>query len=192
MEGQILLYIQENLRSPLLDPIMLFITTLGNGGMLWIAITLILIAIKKTRMIGISCAIALLLQVTLINGLIKNIVGRIRPYEVIDGLNCLVGIQKDPSFPSGHTSSSFAVSYIIFRKMPKKFGIPALIMAVLIAWSRLYVGVHYPTDVLAGIIFGILLGILAIFITDKLGPVIERRKAEKQKAVSDKDSADKV
>jgi len=87
---------------------------------------------------------------------------------VIDGLNCLVGVQKDPSFPSGHTTSSFAVAWIIFKKLPKKFGIPALILAALIALSRLYVGVHYPTDVLAGVFIGILLGILAIIITDRL------------------------
>ncbi|MBR1876428.1 MAG: phosphatase PAP2 family protein [Lachnospiraceae bacterium] len=168
MEAQILLFIQENIRNEVLDPIMLAITSLGNAGIVWIIISLILLIIKKTRKIGICCAVALILQLTLINGILKNIVGRIRPYEVIDGLNCLVGVQKDPSFPSGHTTSSFAVAWIIFKKLPKKFGIPALILAALIALSRLYVGVHYPTDVLAGVFIGILLGILAIIITDRL------------------------
>ena len=168
MEAQILLFIQENIRNEVLDPIMLTITSLGNAGIVWIIISLILLIIKKTRKIGICCAVALILQLTLINGILKNIVGRIRPYEVIDGLNCLVGVQKDPSFPSGHTTSSFAVAWIIFKKLPKKFGIPALILAALIALSRLYVGVHYPTDVLAGVFIGILLGIFAIIITDRL------------------------
>ena len=168
MEAQILLFIQENIRNEVLDPIMLAITSLGNAGIVWIIISLILLIIKKTRKIGICCAVALILQLTLINGILKNIVGRIRPYEVIDGLNCLVGVQKDPSFPSGHTTSSFAVAWIIIKKLPKKFGIPALILAALIALSRLYVGVHYPTDVLAGVFIGILLGILAIIITDRL------------------------
>ncbi len=185
MEGQFLLFIQDNIRNPVLDQIMLFITSLGNGGILWIAVTFILLIIKKTRKIGIYCAVALVLQLTLINGLIKNLVGRIRPYEVVDGLNCLIGVQKDPSFPSGHTSSSFAVASVIFMKLPKKFGIPALIMAALIAFSRLYVGVHYPTDVIAGTVFGILLSFIAIWLTDEISAFINRKKAQKQ----DKDPA---
>ena len=179
MEGQILLFIQDNVRNDVLDPIMLFITSLGNGGMLWIAITILLLCIKKTRQVGICCAIALILQVTFINGILKNVVGRIRPYEVVDGLICLVGPQKDASFPSGHTTSSFACSWVLFRKLPKKAGIPALIIATLIALSRLYVGVHYPTDVLAGVVIGIGLGILAMFITDKIFEYYEKRKASK-------------
>ncbi len=185
MEGQILLFIQNNLRSPILDPVMLFITSLGNAGILWIALTVILVLIKKTRPVGICCAIALLLQITLINGILKNVVGRIRPYEVVDGLICLVGVQKDPSFPSGHTTSSIACSWVMFNRLPKKIGIPALIVAVLIALSRLYVGVHYPTDVAAGIIIGIILGILAMFIYDKAVMALEKKK--KSKAV-DKES----
>ena len=181
MEAQILLFIQENIRNEVLDPIMLAITSLGNAGIVWIIISLILLIIKKTRKIGICCAVALILQLTLINGILKNIVGRIRPYEVIDGLNCLVGVQKDPSFPSGHTTSSFAVAWIIFKKLPKKFGIPALILAALIALSRLYVGVHYPTDVLAGVFIGILLGILAIIITDRLFERFKKRRMMRTK-----------
>ncbi|MBO6111526.1 MAG: phosphatase PAP2 family protein [Lachnospiraceae bacterium] len=181
MEAQILLFIQENIRNEVLDPIMLAITSLGNAGIVWIIISLILLIIKKTRKIGICCAVALILQLTLINGILKNIVGRIRPYEVIDGLNCLVGVQKDPSFPSGHTTSSFAVAWIIFKKLPKKFGIPALILAALIALSRLYVGVHYPTDVLAGVFIGILLGILAIIITDRLFERLKKKTDDADK-----------
>ena len=180
MEGQILLFIQDNIRTDFLDPVMLFITRLGNAGIFWIAVTAVLLLIKKSRKVGVCCLIALLLQITIVNGVIKNLVGRIRPYDVVEGLNCLVGVQKDPSFPSGHTSSSFAVSWVIFRKMPKKFGIPALIIATLIALSRLYVGVHYPTDVIAGVVFGILLALGAMFLTDKLFAYLEKRKASKQ------------
>ena len=182
MEAQILLYIQENLRNPILDPIMTFITHLGDAGIIWIITTIILLCFKKTRKIGLCCVFALLLQITLINGLIKNIVGRPRPYTMIDGLICMIGEQFDPSFPSGHTTISFACAYIWLRKLPKKFGIPAVILACLIAFSRLYVGVHYPTDVLAGIVFGILLGVLAIWITDKLCNWLAGRKEKRKTA----------
>ncbi len=90
-----------------------------------------------------------------------------------------MGPQKDASFPSGHTTSSFACSWVLFKRLPKKFGIPALIAASLIALSRLYVGVHYPTDVIAGVVIGIGLGILAMFITDKIFEAYEKKKASK-------------
>ncbi len=178
MEAQILLFLQENVRNYILDPIMLGITHSNDGGIICIIAILILLLIKKTRRVGIYCSVALLIDLVLINGIIKNAVGRIRPYEVIDGLICMVGPQHDASFPSGHTASSFVIAGIVFLKLPKKYGITAIIIAALIAFSRLYVGVHYPTDVLAGLLFGILIAILTVFIMDKL---FARYDAKKQK-----------
>lgn len=92
------------------------------------------------------------------NILLKNLVARIRPYEVIEGLTCLVRQPRDYSFPSGHTTTSFAAAWVMFRQLPKRFGVPALVLAILIALSRLYVGVHYPSDVLFGALDGIAIG----------------------------------
>ncbi|MBQ7464434.1 MAG: phosphatase PAP2 family protein [Lachnospiraceae bacterium] len=180
MEAQILLFIQNNMRTTLLDPLMMAITGLGNAGIFWIILTAVLLIFKKTRRVGLCCAAALAIDVLIVNAIVKPIVARVRPYDVIEGLICMVGPQKDPSFPSGHTASSFAAAFALFLKIPKKFGIPALLMAALIGFSRLYVGVHYPTDVLFGMIFGILIAILAVFIMDRIFALIDRKRAAKK------------
>lgn len=88
------------------------------------------------------------------NVALKNLVGRLRPYEVISGLECLIEKQNDFSFPSGHTGSSFAAAVILLCCLPKKYGVPAMVLAFFISFSRLYLGVHYPTDVLCGGMIG--------------------------------------
>lgn len=176
MEAQLLLFLQNCVRNPILDPLMMFITKLGDGGVFWLIFTAVLLVFKKTRCIGLYCMAAIVFDVLIVNVLVKPIVGRIRPYEVIEGLICMVGPQKDPSFPSGHTAFSFAAGFAFFLKAPKKFGIPALILAVLIGFSRLYVGVHYPTDVIAGLIFGIICALLSVFVMDRIFARIERKK----------------
>ena len=92
------------------------------------------------------------------NVLLKNLVHRIRPYVALENLSILVSEPSDWSFPSGHATASFAAAWALFRLAPKKVGVPALLLAILIALSRLYEGVHYPTDVLAGAAIGILSG----------------------------------
>ena len=177
MEGDILLWIQEYIRNPVLTPVMKVITTLGNAGMIWILLTILCLCISKTRKAGATMALALLFSLIVNNGILKNAIGRIRPYEVIDGLQCIVGKAVDYSFPSGHSGSSFAAAVVIAWLFPKKYGIPAILLAALIAISRLYVGIHYPTDVLFGVINGTLLGLLAIwwnpFHAEKLGKKTE-------------------
>lgn len=160
MEESILLWLQNCMRNHILDDILIFITTLGNGGLLWIVLTIILLARRNTRNVGCMSAAALIGSVLVNNVLLKNLVARTRPYEMIEGLTCLVGKQSDYSFPSGHTAASFAAAVIFCLALPKKYGIPAMVMAVLIAFSRLYIGVHYPSDVLAGAAFGTLIALL--------------------------------
>lgn len=176
-ESSILLWIQEVIRQPVLTPIIKFITSLGNHGLIWIAITVCLLLFKKTRKVGVMSAIALMGSLIVNNMILKNLVARIRPYEVIDGLERIIEKQKDLSFPSGHSGSSLAAGVVLFRNLPKRFGIPALILAILIALSRLYVGVHYPTDVLVGILDGILLAILSEFLVNQY---MKRREKMKQ------------
>ena len=161
IDGGLLMMIQEYVRTPLLNEIMIFITTLGNGGMIWIAATLLLMIPKKTRKVGIMSGVALLGSLIINNNLIKNLVQRPRPFVTFTDLQILIPTPSEFSFPSGHTSSSFAAASVFYAHLPKKIGVPAVILAGLIGLSRLYVGVHYPTDVIAGILMGIFLGWLA-------------------------------
>ena len=131
------------------DTFFMFVTTLGNGGFIWIAISLGLLVNRKTRKIGVLSLIALAGSV-----LSDNVIARVRPYEVIPELTSLIGAQTDYSFPSGHTGSSFASAVVLFYGLPKKYGVPALVLAALIGVSRLYVGVHYLSDVIGGAVIG--------------------------------------
>lgn len=167
MEESILLGIQEHLRSPYLDPVMIFITHLGDSGWFWVVLTGIFLAFSKTRKMGVTSGLALLLSLLINNVCLKNLVARIRPYDQIEALTRLVGEQVDFSFPSGHSASSFAATFVIFLNLPKRYGVPALVLAGLIAFSRLYVGVHYPTDVLFGTLSGIFCAGLAQFLVGK-------------------------
>lgn len=157
IDGGILLFIQEFIRNPFLNPIMVFITTLGDKGMIWIAATIVLLIPKKTRKIGVMSALALLGSLLVNNELLKNLVQRPRPFYTFTELVTVIPRPGQFSFPSGHSSASFAAAVVFYRNLPKKAGVPAIVLAVLIAFSRLYVGVHYPTDVLAGALLGTLL-----------------------------------
>lgn len=166
LDGGFLLFLQEYVRNPILNSIMIFITSLGDGGILWIAATIILLIPKKTRKVGIMSAVALLGSLIINNNIIKNIVQRPRPFVTFTDLQIIISTPSEFSFPSGHTSSSFAAAAVFYRHLPKKLGLPSVILAGLIGFSRLYVGVHYPTDVIAGVIMGILLSYLAEFLVN--------------------------
>ena len=169
-----LLFLQDSVRNPILNSIMIFITSLGNGGMLWIAATILLMIPKKTRKIGLMSAIALLGSLIINNNLIKNLVQRPRPFRTFPELQIIIPTPSEFSFPSGHTSSSFAAAAVFYRHLPKKLGVPSVVLAGLIGFSRLYVGVHYPTDVLAGVIMGILLSYMAEFLVDFIGKKLKK------------------
>ena len=154
MEAEILLWIQNNIRFSGFNPVMEAITHLGDFGLFWILMMVVLLLSQKTRKIGVAVGIALLGSFVFNNLLLKNLVARTRPYEVIDGLQLLVSRAVD----SGHAASSFAAAVVMAKLLPKRYGIAALILAGLIAFSRLYVGIHYPTDVLFGAVSGCLIG----------------------------------
>ncbi len=165
LDGQILLWIQEYLRVPVLNIFFSNFTKLGDAGMIWIILGVALLVSKKTRQAGWLVLFSLLGSLIVNNIILKNLVARTRPYEVIDGLSILIERQKDLSFPSGHTGSSFAAAVVLAAALWNGTGIPRrrgwsiflIAMAFLIAFSRLYVGVHYPTDVLAGMATGTLI-----------------------------------
>ena len=162
-EASILLWIQENLRG-VLDGFWVFVTHLGDGGYLWIAIGLTLLLFKKTRAVGISVLLALLINLCITNISLKNIIARPRPFNVNPELVTLIKHPSSFSFPSGHTSGSFTAALVLFHLMPKKIGVPAVVLATMIGFSRMYVGVHYPTDVLGGIAVGIIASTVAILV----------------------------
>ncbi len=158
LDASALLYIQEHLRMAFLNPIMAFFSLLGNSGLVWIALGLILLIPQKTRRHGFEMLICLLVAYLINDWVIKILVERPRPYTVIEGLTILVAPLKSFSFPSGHTNSSFAAAMALTLAFGRK-GAYAYILAVLIALSRCYVGVHYPSDVVAGAIVGTLVSL---------------------------------
>ena len=155
LDGNILLWIQEYIRQDWMEGFWKGITMLGDSGWFWIALSLLLMVPRRTRWIGITSLAAIVIGALITNVTLKNLVARTRPYEVVEGLVLLIEKQRDYSFPSGHTCASFAAAGVYWRMLPKKFGIPLVILAAMIAFSRLYVGVHYPTDVLAGLLIGL-------------------------------------
>ena len=168
LDGNILLWIQEYIRNDFLTPIFKFITSLGDEGYVWIAIAIVLLFVKNYRKVGLMVGASLLGSLVFNNMLIKNIVARPRPYRMIETLTILIPEPGEYSFPSGHTSSSFAAGVVLYLMLPKKYGIPAMVLAFLIGISRLYVGVHYPTDVLGGMVMGTLIATAVLKATEKL------------------------
>ena len=172
LDGEILLQIQQHLRTDLLTPFMKGVTFLGNGGWFWILCAVVLLAIPKTRKTGYAAVLSLIFGVIVTNLLLKNIVARPRPFAEIEALIPLIAKPTDFSFPSGHTTASFAVALVMLRMLPKKIGIPAVVLAALVAFSRLYLGVHYPTDVLVGFVVALVGSSLAVWIVRmKLGNI---------------------
>ncbi len=160
-------WIQTHMQSGMLDRVMPFITFFGSGGWFWIVLTLAGLAYKPTRKYAHVAAIALILYLLCGNLLMKPLIGRIRPFAVNTAVTLLIEAPSDFSFPSGHTQASFAVAAAVFM-WKKRWGIAALLFAALIAFSRMYLYVHYPTDVLGGLIFGVGYALAGLLICDKL------------------------
>ena len=164
----ILNWIAENLRCAFLDAVMPLITVLGDAGIFWIAVSVVFLLIPKLRKAGLSMGIALLMGLVVCNLTLKPLCARIRPYDFYgEAMQLLVATPHDFSFPSGHTIASFeaATALAIHNK---KLGVPALILASLIAFSRLYLYVHYPTDVLVSIGLGIAFAFISSWLTQKI------------------------
>lgn len=158
IEIAVLDFLQNVIKGDILDFVMPKITALGNAGILWIILTLIFLISKKYRKTGVVMAIALVLDLIFCNMLIKPLVARQRPFHINPDIILMIDPPGDHSFPSGHTAASFAaVGAMFFMKYRhwKIFGV----LAILIAFSRMYLYVHFPTD----IIFGALLGLACAY-----------------------------
>lgn len=171
LDGNILLWIQEWLRQPWLTPTVALYTKLGDAGMLWIALSLILLCFPKTRRAGLVSLLAMALGLLCTNVVLKHLVARTRPWLTVEGLTPLVTENDPNSFPSGHTTAAFAAALAWWHTLPgRRMRAAALCMAVLMGLSRLYVGVHFPSDVLVGGIVGAACGVLAWQIAKRARP----------------------
>lgn len=168
----------QSIRTPALDMAMTFITRAGDAEAVWILLAVILLAIPKTRKSGVVLAAALCVDVILCNGILKNLIGRIRPCDVNTSIQLLIPRPDDFSFPSGHTAASFAAVAALMMAGERKLWKPALALAVLIAFSRLYLYVHYPTDILGGMIVGGIAGTIGYLAVGKLERWKENGQAE--------------
>lgn len=166
----ILDWIQEHLQCTFLDKTMPIVTLFGDGGVFWIGIAVLLLFFAKYRKTGFSMGMALVLGLVVCNITLKPLVARIRPYdfqlqEFGREISLLISAQHDFSFPSGHTIASFEACTVLLLH-DKRMGIPATVLAILIAFSRLYLYVHYPTDVLVSLVLGIAFGLLGSFLVN--------------------------
>lgn len=157
MELAILDWIQQHMAADWLDGSMVTISWLGNSGLVWIILAVVLFCIPKYRWAGVAVAYGLLCSLIFCNGILKPMVARLRPFAVNPMIELLIAAPTDYSFPSGHTSASFAAVIALWRSK-EPLWVPAGILAVLIGFSRLYLYVHYPTDVLLGAVVGMASG----------------------------------
>ena len=184
----VFLFFENYLWSPLADTIMTFITQLGDKGFIWIVIGLVLLFFKKYRKYGVMVIGGLMCSLVINDFILKPLFNRPRPFDL--DLDFWKAFYEYPnfvtkptsvSFPSGHTSSSFAAATALFFSRKKRICLPALVLAFLIAVSRIYVHVHFCTDVLAGFVVGVIYGLLAYLIVQKLVWPIYEKLAERFK-----------
>ena len=163
IDGAILLFIQNNLRSPALTQ---FFKAVSNYGVISMAVYFVIMLLWEKRKLfpsASACVVSGLLG-NFIKDYLKHLVKRPRPFLDIPALEPLIKRPKGYSFPSGHTTLAFAVAFIAYRILPKRYSIPALLIAALIAFSRMYLGVHYPTDILGSILAGYVAALVTEFL----------------------------
>ncbi len=177
-----------------MDFLMKYVTKLGDAGIFWIALSLILLIPKKTRRTGAAMGVSLLLGLIIGNGILKNLIARTRPYDVANPIrsrsNLLIAPPSDYSFPSGHTLASFEAATALFKDHTV-YGFFAFVLALLIAFSRIYLQVHYPSDVLGGAILGFLLGLLGSSIVRAVCDKWNRHKSKKEEVKTEEEQDEK-
>jgi undecaprenyl-diphosphatase len=178
LDERALRWIAEYLRTPLWDKMMVFYTFLGNGGWAFITVGVLLLLFRKTRKSGASALAGMLLGLLVTNLTLKPLVARLRPWMVMENFTVLVTSSDLNSFPSGHTCAAFAFAVAVTVAVPRKWvKAAALAAAALMGFSRLYVGVHFPTDVIAGTIVGTLCGLVGAWIVDRAITWIRARRS---------------
>ena len=178
----ILDWIQANLKSGFMDVFMPFITKFGDHGLFWMVFAAVLLIFPKTRKTALGMAIAMAIGLLVCNVTLKPLVARIRPYDLqLEHFGVTIQLlgerMHDFSFPSGHTIASFEAATVLLKNS-KKMGIPAMILAVLIAFSRLYLYVHYPTDVLVSVVLGVLFAFIGDALAGLIAPLVTPKKGK--------------
>lgn len=143
--------------SPIVDKIMVFFTSLGDAGFIWILCGIVFLIFKKTRTMGAALLLSLAFSFLISQLVIKELIDRSRPHMVVEGVNLLISVPRGSSFPSSHTATAFASAMSIFC-FSKKYSIIALALAALIGFTRIYLCVHFLSDVIVGAIFGAAMG----------------------------------
>lgn len=161
------LYALQKIHQPLFDGIMVLLSTLGNAGIFWIILSLVLCIPKKTRSAGIQMLVSMAIAFLIANLILKPLIARQRPCWIDPAVSLLIKSPTDYSFPSGHSVNGFATAVALFCNH-RKLGIFALILAALIAFSRLYNFVHFPTDVLTGILLGTVTAIVVHVVFERI------------------------
>ena len=174
LDWTILHWIQNTLVCPAMDFLMPKITLLGNGGAIWILAAVVLLATKKYRKFGAFLLAGLALGVLVGNLTLKPLIARPRPCWLDESVQLLIANPTDYSFPSGHTLSS-VIGATVLTKANRKFGLAAIPLAALIAFSRLYLYVHFPTDILAAAVLGVGIGLVTCMIGDKLWTALAKK-----------------
>lgn len=169
----------QTIHTPELDKKMLFFTGLGDKTIYIILFLLALIIIPKTRKYGIPMAISVAISVLIVNVGIKPLVMRCRPCWLEPDVPLLVPVPHDYSFPSGHTNAFFAMATAVYLK-DKKIGAPAVVIAALVAVSRLYLFVHWPTDVIGGMITGVFSAKIGYKITNPFSGLFKKKKKKRR------------
>ncbi len=172
--------LQSIFKCGFLDFFFPLITKFADSGIGWIIVALLLLLFKKTRKTGLMVSIALIIGLLTVNCGLKPLIGRIRPYDLNEAMKAslLVSPLHDGSFPSGHTLASFEAATVLMMR-DKRFGVPALVLALLIALSRLYLCVHYPSDVIVATLLGVLYGVIAVILVNRCEALYKRKKSGK-------------
>lgn len=175
----ILYWIQDNFRCVFLDFLMPVITFLGNDGLIWLLSAGVLLLLPKYRRTGILLLVGLAVGALVGNAVMKPLFARMRPCWINPAVEMLISVPRDFSFPSGHTLSS-VIAATVLTAADRRFGAMAIPLAALIAFSRLYLFVHFPTDVLASVAFGIVIGIVVLkyvgHMVDKMAFLLTKSK----------------
>lgn len=160
LDRKVLHFVNDKCRTKFLDKAMPRITAIGDSGIVWLALVVILFCMSRYRVQSLKLFFSITLTTIVGEGIIKNIIKRQRPYILLGDCKLLIEKPITYSFPSGHTASSFAVvgSFMKAHNAPHMLFIIIIltIIAILIAISRIYLNVHYFTDVICGIILGII------------------------------------